>query len=98
MGFWGYQSGWGCQILLQVFKDLLCLLSPLELVLFLEELKERESPNVKSRDKPAQSGMHPINFCTSWRLSDNFILVIADTFSGLGTIPLQETIYPSNFS
>jgi hypothetical protein len=56
MGFWGYQSGWGCQILLQVFKDLLCLLSPLELVLFLEELKERESPNVKSRDKPAQSG------------------------------------------
>jgi hypothetical protein len=41
--------------------------------------------------------MHPINFCTSWRLSGGFILVIADTFSGLGSIPRQETIYLSNF-
>jgi hypothetical protein len=48
MGFWGYQSGWGCQILLQVFEGLLCLLSPLELDLFLEELKERESPDAES--------------------------------------------------
>jgi hypothetical protein len=48
MGFQGYQGGWGCQILLQVFKGLLCLLSLLELILFLEELKERESPNDKS--------------------------------------------------
>jgi hypothetical protein len=56
VGFWGYQSGWGSQILLQVFECLLCLLSPLELVLFLEELKERESPDAESQDKPAQSG------------------------------------------
>jgi hypothetical protein len=48
MGFWGYQSGWGSQIILQVFEGLLGLLSPLELVLFLEELKERESPDVES--------------------------------------------------
>jgi hypothetical protein len=48
MGFWGYQSGWGSQILLQVFEGLLCLLGPLELVLFLEEPKERESPNAES--------------------------------------------------
>jgi hypothetical protein len=41
---------WGCQVLLQVFKCLLCLLSPLELVLFLEELKQRESPDAESRD------------------------------------------------
>jgi hypothetical protein len=41
--------------------------------------------------------MHPVNFCTSWRLSGDFILVIADTFSGLGSIPRRETIYPSNF-
>jgi hypothetical protein len=41
MGFWGYQSGWGSQILLEAFKSLLGLLSPLELVLFLEELEER---------------------------------------------------------
>jgi hypothetical protein len=38
------------------FKGLLCLLSPLELVMFLEECKERESPDVESRDEPAQSG------------------------------------------
>jgi hypothetical protein len=30
--------------------------------------------------------MHPVNFYTSWRLSGGFILVIADTFSGLGSI------------
>jgi hypothetical protein len=47
MGFWGYQSGWGSQILLQFFEDLLGLLNPLELVLFLEELKEREPPNTE---------------------------------------------------
>jgi hypothetical protein len=41
--------------------------------------------------------MHPVNFCTSWRLSNDFILVIADTFSGLGLIPRRETIYLSNF-
>jgi hypothetical protein len=41
--------------------------------------------------------IHPINFCTSWRLSGGFILVIADTFSMLGLIPRWEIIYPSNF-
>jgi hypothetical protein len=35
-------------MLLQFFEGLLCLLSPLELVLFLEELKERESPDIES--------------------------------------------------
>jgi hypothetical protein len=64
MGFWGYQSRWGNQILLQVFKGLLCLLSPLELVLFLKELKEWESPDAESRDESAQ-GSH-----TSHRLLD----------------------------
>jgi hypothetical protein len=48
MGFWVYQSRWGGQILLQVFEGLLCLLSPLELVLLLEELKEWESPDAES--------------------------------------------------
>jgi hypothetical protein len=48
MGFRVYQSGWGCYILLQVFEGLLCHLSLLELLLFLEELKERESPNAES--------------------------------------------------
>jgi hypothetical protein len=36
MGFQGHQVVWGSQILLQVLE---CLLYPLELVLFLEELK-----------------------------------------------------------
>jgi hypothetical protein len=44
-------------ILIQVFQGLLCLLSALELVMFLEELKEWESPNAESRDKSAQ-GIH----------------------------------------
>jgi hypothetical protein len=41
--------------------------------------------------------MHPVNFCTLWRHSGGFILVIADTFFGLGSMPRRETIYPINF-
>jgi hypothetical protein len=41
--------------------------------------------------------MHPVNFCTSWRLLGGFILVIADTFYGLGSIPRWKTIYLSSF-
>jgi hypothetical protein len=41
--------------------------------------------------------IHPINLCTTWWLSGGFILVIADSFSGLGSMPRWETIYPSNF-
>jgi hypothetical protein len=48
VGFQSYQSRWGCQVLLQVFKGLLCRLSPLELVMFLEELNEMESPDAES--------------------------------------------------
>jgi hypothetical protein len=57
VGFRGYQSRWGDQIFLQVFEGLLCLLRPLELVLFLEELKEWESPDAESRYESAQ-GSH----------------------------------------
>jgi hypothetical protein len=38
-----------------------------------------------------------VNFCTSWRLSGGFILVIANTFSGLGSMLQWEAIYLSNF-
>jgi hypothetical protein len=41
--------------------------------------------------------MHHVNFWTSWRLLGEFIVVIADTFSRLGSIPRWETIYPSSF-
>jgi hypothetical protein len=51
VGFWGYQSRWGDQIFLQVFE---CFLSPLELVMFLEEIKEWESPDAESWDESAQ--------------------------------------------
>jgi hypothetical protein len=44
-----------------------------------------------------KAAIHPVNFWTSWTLSGGFILVIANTFFGLGSIPHQETIYPSNF-
>jgi hypothetical protein len=53
MGLQGYQSGWGSQVFLQVLEGLLCLLSPLEFVLLLEEFKEWESPDAESRDEPA---------------------------------------------
>jgi hypothetical protein len=59
VGFQGYQSGWGSQILLQVFESLLGLLSPLEFVMFLKELKERESPDAESQDEPPQGGYAP---------------------------------------
>jgi hypothetical protein len=96
MGFQGYQSGWDCQIL-QIFEGLLCLLSPLELVLFLEELKGRSSLTPSRKMNLLKAVMHSVNFCTSWRLSGGFIHVIADTFSGLGSMLRWETIYPSNF-
>jgi hypothetical protein len=44
-----------------------------------------------------KAAIHPINFWTSWRLLDGFILVIASTISVLGSIPHWETIYPSRF-
>jgi hypothetical protein len=44
-----------------------------------------------------RAAIHPVNFWISWRLSGGFILVIADIFSRLGSIPRQETIYLSNF-
>jgi hypothetical protein len=44
-----------------------------------------------------KAAIHPVNFCTSWRLLGGFILMIADTFSGLGSVPRWETTYLSNF-
>jgi hypothetical protein len=57
MGFQGYQSRWGDQIFLQVFEGFLCFLCPLELVMFLKELKEWESPDALSPDESTQ-GRH----------------------------------------
>jgi hypothetical protein len=47
VGFRGHQVWWGSKIFLQVIEGLFCLLSLLELVLFIKELKERESPNTE---------------------------------------------------
>jgi hypothetical protein len=41
--------------------------------------------------------MYPVNLCTLWRLLGGFIIVIVDTFSGLGSIPHWEYIYLSSF-
>jgi hypothetical protein len=63
--FRGHQGGWGSQILLQVFEGLLCLLSPMELVLFFEELK-KGSPLTLSREMNLlKVAIHPVNFWTS---------------------------------
>jgi hypothetical protein len=95
--FQSHQGGWGSRILLQVIKGLLCLLSPLELVLFFYELKEREPLTLSHEMNLLRAAMHHVKFWTSWRLSGGFILVIADTFSRLGSIPRWETIYSSSF-
>jgi hypothetical protein len=59
---------------------------------------KKGSPLTPSREMNLlKVAIHPINFCTSWRLSGSAIFVIADTFSGLGSIPFQETIYPTSF-
>jgi hypothetical protein len=50
---------WGSQILLQVFEGLMCLLGPLELVLFFEELKERELLDAELQDESAQGSHTP---------------------------------------
>jgi hypothetical protein len=97
MGFQGYQCRRGNQIPLLVSEGLLCLLGPLELVLFLEELKEWESPDAESRDEPAQGSHTPHQLLEIMEVC-SFILVMADTFFGLGTIPRWGTIYPSNFA
>jgi hypothetical protein len=43
-----------------------------------------------------KAAIKPINFCMSWRLSGGSILIMANTFSVIGSIPHRETIYPSN--
>jgi hypothetical protein len=59
VGFRGHQGGWVVRYFLKVFKGLLYLLSPLELVLFLEELKEWEPPDAELRDEIAQGSHTP---------------------------------------
>jgi hypothetical protein len=84
VGFRRYQSHWSGQILLQVFEILLGLLSPLLLVLFLDELKGRESPDAKLQDEPAQGGyaLHQLLYAMEDLGRLNF--GILKTFSGLG--------------
>jgi hypothetical protein len=48
VGFQGHQGGWGSQVLLEIFERFMCLFCPLKLVLFFEELEEREPPDVES--------------------------------------------------
>jgi hypothetical protein len=42
-----------------------------------------------------RAAIYPVNFCTSWRLLGGAMFVIANTFSGLGSIALRETTYSS---
>jgi hypothetical protein len=64
---------------------------------FLRSLKNG-SPLMPSHEMNLlRAAIHPIKFWKSWRLSGGFILVIANTFSRVGSIPHRETIYPTNF-
>jgi hypothetical protein len=64
---------------------------------FLRSLK-KESPLMPSLEMNLlKAVMHPMSFCTSWRHLGGFIFMIANIFSGLGSIPRWETIYPTNF-
>jgi hypothetical protein len=53
----------------------------------LRSLKKRSLLMLSHEMNLLKVAIYPINICTSWRLSDDFILVIADTFFGLGSIP-----------
>jgi hypothetical protein len=60
---------------------------------------KKGSPLTPSREmNMLKAAIHLVNFCTSCRLLGGAIFVIANTFSGLGSIPRRETIYPCNFS
>jgi hypothetical protein len=49
------QDGWRLQVVFEVLKRLVCLLSPLELVVVLEQLEEGQSLFSKSGDESVQS-------------------------------------------
>jgi hypothetical protein len=68
MGFRGHQGGWGSQVFLEVFESITCFFGPLELLLLFKSLK-KGSPLTPSREMNLlREAMHPVNFCTSWRL------------------------------
>jgi hypothetical protein len=64
---------------------------------FLRSLKKGSPLTPRHKINLLKDALHSVNFWTSWRLSDGFIFVMADTFSGLGLILRWETIYPSSF-
>jgi hypothetical protein len=91
VGLRNHEGGWGSQVPFEFFKGLLHLFGPLELVFLFEELEGREPPDASLDMNLLKCAMHPINLCTSWRLLGGFIIVIADTFSGLGSIHVGNT-------
>jgi hypothetical protein len=62
MGFRGYQSRWGHQIPLQIFEGLMCLVTPLELVLFLEDLKNGSPLTLSHEMNLIKATIHLIKF------------------------------------
>jgi hypothetical protein len=53
MGLRSHKSGWGRQVLFEFLESLLCFLGPLEFVLHLDQLEEREPPDAESGDESA---------------------------------------------
>jgi hypothetical protein len=57
VGLRSHESGWGGEVPFEFLEVLLNLLSPLKIVLLLEQLEERESPDTESKYEMAQ-GYH----------------------------------------
>jgi hypothetical protein len=64
---------------------------------FLRSLKNRSPLTPSHEMNLLKTAIDTVNFWTSWKLSGGFILVMANTFSSLGSIPCQETICLSSF-
>jgi hypothetical protein len=69
----------------------------LKLVLLLEELEERESPDAESQDESTQGNHASCQLLDIMEALGQLHLGDGITFSGLGSIPRWETIYQSNF-
>jgi hypothetical protein len=53
MGLSSHESRWGSQIPIEFFKDLLCVLGPLQFILVLEKLEQREPSDAEFGNESA---------------------------------------------
>jgi hypothetical protein len=86
VGFWGHQGGWGSQVLFRSSRASYASSVLWNLSCFLRSLK-KVSPLTSSHEMNLlNAAIHTVNFWTSWRIFCGLILVIANTFSKLGSM------------